>query len=34
MTIAGRNELENTFGSQNEALLSQIYNFINNLLEN
>ncbi len=34
MTIAGRYELENTLGSQNEALPSQIYNFINNLLEN
>ncbi len=28
MTIAGRNELENTLGSQNEALPSQIYHLI------
>ncbi len=34
MTIAGRYELENTLGSQNEALPSQIYHLINNILEN
>ncbi len=38
MTIAGRyeneNELENTLGSHNEALPSQIYHLINNILEN
>ncbi len=34
MTIAGRNELENTLGSQNEALPSQIYHLINNILDN
>ncbi len=33
MTIAGRYELENTLGSQNEALPSQILNLINNILE-
>ncbi len=33
MTIAGRYELENTLGSQNEALPSQIYHLINNILE-
>ncbi len=32
MTIAGRYELENTLGSQNEALPSQIYHLINNIL--
>ncbi len=34
MTIAGRYELENTLGSQNEALPSQMYHLINNILEN
>ncbi len=34
MTIAGRYELENTLGSQNEALPSQIYHLINNISEN
>ncbi len=34
MTIAGRYELENTLGSQNEALPIQIYHLINNILEN
>ncbi len=34
MTIAGRYELENTLGSQNEALPSQISHLINNILEN
>ncbi len=34
MTIAGRYELENTLESQNEALPSQIYHLINNILEN
>ncbi len=34
MIIAGRYELENTLGSQNEALPSQIYHLINNILEN
>ncbi len=34
MTIAGRYELENTLGSQNEALPRQIYHLINNILEN
>ncbi len=34
MTIAGRYELENTLGLQNEALPSQIYHLINNILEN
>ncbi len=34
MTISGRDELENTLGSQNEALPSQIYHLINNILEN
>ncbi len=34
MTIAGRYELENTSGSQNEALPSQIYHLINIILEN
>ncbi len=34
MTIAGSYELENTLGSQNEALPSQIYHLINNILEN
>ncbi len=33
MTIAGRYELENTLGSQNEALPSQISHFINIILE-
>ncbi len=32
MTIAGRYELENTLGSQNDALPSQIYHLINNIL--
>ncbi len=34
MTISGRYELENTLGSQNEALPSQISHLINNILEN
>ncbi len=34
MTIAGRYELENTLGSHNEALPSQISHLINNILEN
>ncbi len=34
MTIAGSYELENTMGSQNEAIPSQIYHLINNILEN
>ncbi len=34
MTISGRYELENTLGSQNEALPSQIYHLINIILEN
>ncbi len=34
MTIAGRYELENTLGSRNEALPSQMYHLINNILEN
>ncbi len=34
MTIAGRYELENTLGSQNEALPSQILHLINIILEN
>ncbi len=34
MTIAGMYELENTLGSQNEALPSQISHLINNILEN
>ncbi len=34
MTIAGSYELENTLGSQNEALQSKIYHLINNILEN
>ncbi len=34
MTIAERYELENTLGSQNEALPSQISQLINNILEN
>ncbi len=34
MTIAGRYELENTLGSQNEALPSQFSHLINNILEN
>ncbi len=34
MTIAGSYELENTMGSQNESLPSQIYHLINNILEN
>ncbi len=34
MTIAGRYELENTLGSQNEALLSQISHLITNILVN
>ncbi len=34
MTIAGRCELENTLGSQNEALPRQILHLINNILEN
>ncbi len=34
MTIAGRYELENTLGSQNEALPSQISHLINSILEN
>ncbi len=34
MTIAGTYELENTLGSQNEALPSQIYHLLNNILEN
>ncbi len=34
MTIAGRYELENTLGSQNEALPSHIYHLINIILEN
>ncbi len=34
MTIAGSYELKNTIGSQNEALPSQIYHLINNILEN
>ncbi len=33
MSIAGRYELENTLGSQNEALPSQISHLINNILE-
>ncbi len=33
MTIAGRYELENTLGSQNESLPSQISHLINNILE-
>ncbi len=33
MTIAGRYELKNTLGSQNEALPSQIYHLINNIFE-
>ncbi len=34
LQIAGRYELENTLGSQNEALPSQISHLINNILEN
>ncbi len=34
MTIAGSYELKNTIGSQIEALPSQIYHLINNILEN
>ncbi len=34
MTIAGRYELENTLGSQNEALPSQISHLIYNILDN
>ncbi len=34
MTKAGRYELENTLGSKNEALPSQMYHLINNILEN
>ncbi len=34
MTIAGMYELENTLGSQNEALPSQISHLINSILEN
>ncbi len=34
MTIAGRYELENTLGSQNEALPSQNSHLINIILEN
>ncbi len=34
MTIAGSYEMENTLGSQNKALPSQIYHLINNILEN
>ncbi len=34
MTIAGRYELDNTLGSQNEALPSQILHLINIILEN
>ncbi len=33
MSIAGGYELENTLGSQNEALPSQISHLINNILE-
>ncbi len=34
MTIAGRYELGNTLGSQNETLPSQILHLINIILEN
>ncbi len=34
MTVAGRYDLKNTLGSQNEALPSNMYHLINNILEN